>query len=359
MMPLALGSTIGILGDGQLGRMLALSAARLGFRVCIFGPDRASPAGQVCDTHIIADFDDAAALKRLAKACDVITLEWENIPVSSLEILASLGVKIAPRAESLLITQDRLNEKNFARDQGIDTTDFVRVDTKDDLEAAVAQLGLPAVLKTRREGYDGKGQVWIKTATDIAVAFESLGNRPAVLEAKADFDHEISVIAARGYDGTTKVYPIGINHHKNGILDTTIAPAELAPSTIKVAHEIATKVINGLDYVGVLAVELFVMGDGALWLNEIAPRVHNSGHWTQDGCVCDQFEQHIRAITGWPLGDVTAIAQVEMCNLLGEDILDFARLSAEPMSRLHVYGKDAARTGRKMGHINRLKPLLS
>ena len=354
MTPLPLGATIGILGDGQLGRMLSQAASRLGFKVVIFGPDKGSPAAQVSLASKVAAYSDETALARLAETCDVITFEFENVPADSLEFLVKQGAVVAPSAAALRVTQDRVLEKTFARDAGLSTVDFWQVDSLSDLQAALQQCGTPALLKTRREGYDGKGQVWIRDADDAASAYESLGHRPAILEARADFSHEISVVAARGWNGEVKAFPIGQNHHTGGILSTTLAPADVPPELAAQAHDIARKVLEGLDYVGVLAVELFVVNHDQLLINEIAPRVHNSGHWTQDGCLCDQFEQHIRAVAGWPLGDVAARFKVEMTNLLGPDILRWPELSAEPSARLYVYGKDEPRVGRKMGHINRI-----
>ncbi|ESQ80581.1 5-(carboxyamino)imidazole ribonucleotide synthase [Asticcacaulis sp. YBE204] len=355
MTPLPLGSKIGILGDGQLGRMLSQAASRLGFKVVVYGPDAESPAASVSAVSKVARYTDEAALDRFAAASDVITFEFENVPVSSLEYLVSKGAKVAPNARALGITQDRVLEKTFARSVGISTVDFYEVNTLDDLEKAIAINGVPALLKTRREGYDGKGQVWIRHADEVRAAFESLNGAKAILEAKADFLREVSVIAARGFNGEVRTYPVGENHHVKGILSTTLAPATISETLKKRAEDIARKVLEGLDYVGVLGVELFVLDGDELVLNEIAPRVHNTGHWTQDGCLCDQFEQHIRAVAGWPLGDTTARFQVEMTNLLGPDILAWETLSQEPNSRLYVYGKDDPREGRKMGHINRLK----
>lgn len=358
MKPLPLGSKIGILGDGQLGRMLSQAASRLGFKVVVYGPDAESPAASVSAVSKVARYTDEAALDRFAAASDVITFEFENVPVASLDYLVSKGAKVGPNARALGITQDRILEKRFARSVGINTVDFYEINSLDDLEKAIAANGLPALLKTRREGYDGKGQVWIRAADEAKAAFDSLNGRPAILEAKADFQREVSVIAARGYDGTVKTYPVGENHHVSGILSTTLAPAVVSETLKTRAETIAKKVLEGLDYVGVLGVELFVLEGDALILNEIAPRVHNTGHWTQDGCLCDQFEQHIRAVAGWPLGDTTARFQVEMTNLLGPDVLAWEALSQEPDSRLYIYGKDDPRPGRKMGHINRLKASL-
>ncbi len=352
---LPLGSTIGILGDGQLGRMLSQAASRLGFKVVTFGPDAGSPAAQVSLASKVAAYTDEAVLARLAESCDVITFEFENVPAASLDFLTGKGAVVAPSSKALRITQDRVLEKSFAREAGIGTVDFYEINSLEDLQGALEKSGLPALLKTRREGYDGKGQVWIKSLEEAPAAYDSLNGRPSILESKASFTREISVVAARGWNGEIKTFPIGENHHVGGILSTTLAPAQVSEAVTAKAHEIARKVLEGLDYVGVLAVELFVLPGDALLLNEIAPRVHNSGHWTQDGCLCDQFEQHIRAVTGWPLGDTSARCTVEMTNLLGPDILEWPTLAAEPQSRLYVYGKDEPRPGRKMGHINRIK----
>ncbi len=354
MQALGLGATIGILGDGQLGRMLSQAASRLGFKVVTFGPDKESPAAQVSLASKVAAYSDEEALRRLAERCDVITFEFENVPAASLDFLTGLGAVVAPSSKALRITQDRVLEKTFAREQGIGTVDFRAIDSLDNLSAAGAELGVPSLLKTRREGYDGKGQVWIRSIDEVPAAFAGLGGRPSILEAKADFTREISVVAARGWDGAVRTFPIGENHHVGGILSTTLAPAQIDAAVVAQAHDIARKVLEGLDYVGVLAVELFVLPDGGILLNEIAPRVHNSGHWTQDGCLCDQFEQHVRAVAGWPLGDTAALHTIEMTNLLGPDILAWPDLAAEPRARLYVYGKDDPRPGRKMGHINRI-----
>ena len=353
--PLPLGSTIGILGDGQLGRMLSQAASRLGFKVVTFGPDVGSPAAQVSLASKVAAYTDEAVLARLAESCDVITFEFENVPAASLDFLTGKGAVVAPSSKALRITQDRVLEKTFARDAGIGTVDFFEINSLSDLQDALTRSGLPALLKTRREGYDGKGQVWIKSLEEAETAYKSLGGRLSILEARASFTREISVVAARGWNGEIRTFPIGENHHVGGILSTTLAPAQVSEAVTAKAFEIARKVLEGLDYVGVLAVELFVLPGDELVLNEIAPRVHNSGHWTQDGCLCDQFEQHVRAVAGWPLGDPSARCTVEMTNLLGADILDWPILAAESQSRLYVYGKDQPRPGRKMGHINRIK----
>lgn len=347
------GSTIGILGGGQLGRMLAEAASTLGFDVAILEPQTDCPASRVAAHHIQAAYDDVEGLKKLAALSDVVTTEFENVPASVVAVLEAEGVRVAPNGRALAVAQDRVEEKTYLNSVGATTVAFAQVDTLEDLNAAIKTLGLPALLKTRREGYDGKGQVWIKDATDAASALESLGGRAAILEAKASFSRELSVIAARGVDGSVAVYPLGRNIHENGILRTTIAPAEVDADTQERAITIATSILNGLDYVGVIGVELFDLGDRLL-VNEIAPRVHNTGHWTQEGCACDQFGQHIRAIAGWPLGSTQAHAKVEMTNLLGDEINDWAGMAADSDTHLHFYGKREARASRKMAHINKV-----
>ena len=353
-LPLSPGSTLGILGGGQLGRMLSQAASRLGFDVVILDPQPDCPAARVSRAQITAPYDDPDALQALGRLCDVVTFEFENVPASSVETLAGAGALVAPGPTALAVAQDRVDEKTYLNAVGAVTADFASVATLDDLTKAIEQLGLPAVLKTRREGYDGKGQVWIRDAADAEAAFDAIGRRPAVLEAAAVFNRELSVIAARGHDGVVAVYPLGENIHANGVLKTTLAPAAVDAKTQGRAVEIASAVLDGLDYVGVMGIELFDMGDGVLLVNEVAPRVHNTGHWTQDGCICDQFEQHIRAIVGWPLGPTEAHARIEMTNLLGDEVDQWRTLAAEPNARLHLYGKHEARAGRKMAHVNRI-----
>lgn len=347
------GSTLGILGGGQLGRMLSLAAARLGFDVVILDPQAETPAGRVSREQIVAAYDDADGLDRLGRLADAVTFEFENVPAASVERLTAAGARVAPGPRALAVAQDRLEEKAFLNGVGAATVDFAAVDDAASLEAAIARLGLPAVLKTRREGYDGKGQVWIRTPEEAAAALAALGGRPAILEARADFTRELSIIAGRAASGEVAVYPLGENTHAGGVLATTLAPAETDDATEARAREIAGAVLGGLDYVGVMGIELFQLRDGSLLVNEIAPRVHNTGHWTQDGCLCDQFEQHVRAVMGWPLGPTEAVARIEMTNLLGPDADDWPALSADPAARLHLYGKGQARPGRKMAHVNR------
>lgn len=356
-LPLGPGSTIGILGGGQLGRMLSQAASRLGFDVVILDPEEKSPAGRVSRGQIVAAYDDPTALTVLGRVCDVVTFEFENVPSASIERLAEAGALVAPGPTALAVAQDRVDEKTFLNAVGATTVDFVAVERLDDLKAAIDQLGVPSLLKTRREGYDGKGQVWIKDIAEAEAAFDTLGGRPSILEARAAFIRELSVIAARGQTGQIAVYPLGENIHAGGVLKTTLAPAEIDAATDVRAREIAEAILDGLDYVGVIGVELFDLGNGTLLVNEIAPRVHNTGHWTQDGCGCDQFEQHIRAVAGWPLGPTEAHARVEMTNLQGDEIEQWTALSADPTARLHLYGKTEARPGRKMAHVNRVGPL--
>lgn len=355
--PLPPGSTLGVVGGGQLGRMLSQAASRLGFDVVILDPEENSPAGRVSRGQIVAAYDDATALNVMGRVCDVVTFEFENVPAEAMERLAEGGARVAPGPTALRVAQDRVEEKTFLNAVGAATVNFHPVDGLDDLMAGLERLGTPALLKTRRDGYDGKGQVWIKSARMAADAWHMIGERPAILEARADFTRELSIIAARGWDGKIAVYPLGQNLHAGGVLKTTIAPAEIEPKTERRARAIAKAVLEGLDYVGVMGIELFDLGDGRLLVNEIAPRVHNTGHWTQDGCVCDQFEQHVRAIAGWPLGPTAAHARVEMTNLLGDEVDQWTKLAAKADARLHLYGKAEARPGRKMAHVNRVRPL--
>lgn len=355
--PLPPGSTIGILGGGQLGRMLALAAARLGFDAAVLERDADSPAGRVAAHTIVGAYDDPEALGALAELAAVVTYEFENVPAQSVLTLQSLGVEVAPGAEALAVAQDRVAEKQFLNASGCPTVAFASADTAEEAAGAAAAMGAPLLMKTRREGYDGKGQRWVEHAHDAAAVFEALGGRPVILEAPADFVRELSVIAARGRDGATAIYPLAENHHEGGILRRSLAPAMVSSRLADQAERIAVRVLEGLNYVGVVGIELFELRDGSLLVNEFAPRVHNSGHWTQDGCEVDQFEQHIRAVAGWPLGPTQARASIEMLNLLGDEAAQWARLAHEPETRLHLYGKRQAKPGRKMGHVNKVRPL--
>ncbi|MBU6372336.1 MAG: 5-(carboxyamino)imidazole ribonucleotide synthase [Alphaproteobacteria bacterium] len=359
MTVLSPGATIGILGGGQLGRMLALAAAELGFDVHVFTPEDDSPAARVAARCTRAAYDDTAALAAFARAVDVVTFEFENVPAATVEALVAAGAVVRPGARALAVAQDRLLEKAFLTEAGAPTVAHRRIDGPDDIPAALGALGAPALLKTRRLGYDGKGQAWVRSPADAATAWASIGAAPAILEAAARFEREISVIAARGADGAIAVYDVCENRHADGILAETRVPAQ-APSATTAAAVAATRaVLAALDYVGVLAIEFFVMPDGAVLANEMAPRVHNSGHWTQDACIACQFENQIRAVAGWPLGDVTRFADVRMLNLIGDAAADWRAHAATPGAAVHLYGKREARPGRKMGHVTLLSNLRS
>ncbi len=345
------GSTIGILGGGQLGRMLSVAASRLGYKTHIFEPGTA-PAGDVAAKVTQAGYDDIDALAAFAASVDLITYEFENIPADALDVL-SASTPLYPSRRALEVSQDRLAEKTFLSEIGLTTAPFAAVDSAEDLDKAIEAIGTPAILKTRRFGYDGKGQARIMTPGDAATAIADMNGAPAILEGFIDFSREISVIAARGLDGSISCYDPGENVHKDGILDTTTIPATIPASLRSDAVLLAARILNALDYVGVMGVELFVTPQG-LVVNEIAPRVHNSGHWTQAGCAVDQFEQHIRAIAGWPLGNGSRHTNVVMENLIGDDVTRAPALAAEPGVQIHLYGKAEARPGRKMGHINRV-----
>ena len=352
MAPLPPGSRIGILGGGQLGRMLALAAAPLGYRCHIFGPEAQTPAAQVAERVTIADYLDETALSAFAGSVDVVTLEFENVPAATLEFLAQ-RVAVHPGARALATAQDRLVEKDFANSIGAATAPYAAVDNLDDLRAAMARIGPRAVLKTRRLGYDGKGQVMLDQGGDLDQAWQAMGGAPSILEGYIAFDGEISVIAARAMDGAIGTYPPIANQHKNHILDRSEVPADLNIAQAKRAIAMATDLVTALDYIGVLAVEMFVVGE-ALLVNEIAPRVHNSGHWSIEGAVTSQFEQHIRSICGLPLGDMALRGRVEMQNLVGDDVARVPSLLAEPGAHVHLYGKTEVRPGRKMGHVTRM-----
>ena len=352
-MSVPLGSTIGILGGGQLGRMMALAAARIGYKCHILDPHEHPCGAEVSAYFTRAGFDDEEALRRFAEACDVITYEFENLPVEPLHVL---GDKLRPGLKSLAVAQDRGNEKSFIEAAGVRVAPWRCVDNLADVETAVTELGLPVVLKTRRYGYDGKGQAWIRSAGEAVAAWDAIGREPAVAEAGVDFDAEFSVIAARTIGGKTLAFPLTRNQHEGGILRTSTVPA--GPSIERLgdaAIASAAAIADELDHVGVLTVEFFATADGPL-VNEIAPRVHNSGHWTIEGARTSQFEQHLRAILGLPLGDPSKVsAGAVMENLIGAEIERWAEIIAEPGADLHLYGKGEARPGRKMGHVTRLR----
>ncbi|MDP3262069.1 MAG: 5-(carboxyamino)imidazole ribonucleotide synthase [Tabrizicola sp.] len=345
------GATIGILGGGQLGRMLSVAASRLGYRCHIYEPG-AAPAGEVAHSVTSAPYEDEAALRAFAAAVDVITYEFENVPTSALDLLESMK-PIRPNRRALAVSQDRISEKSFLNDLGLQTAPWAVVNSEADLRAAAKSLGLPAILKTTRLGYDGKGQVKLDSDADIPAAWASMLNAACVLEGFVAFDREVSVIAARSLDGQVACFDPGENIHREGILRTTSVPAKLSPGQRSDAVLIAARILNALDYVGVMGVELFVTPRGLL-VNEIAPRVHNTGHWTQQGCTVDQFEQHIRAVAGLPLGDGNRYADVVMENLIGDDVLKVPDLLKARDTSVHLYGKGAPRPGRKMGHVNRV-----
>ena len=350
--PLPPGSTIGILGGGQLGRMLSVAAARLGYRTHVFEPAPDCPAADTAHRVTTAGYDDRAALTAFAASVAVITYEFENIPESALDLLEA-SRPVRPSRHALATSQDRIAEKDFLTALGLTTAPYARVDTLDDLRHALARIGTPAILKTTRLGYDGKGQVRITSAGAADAAFADMAGAPAVLEGFVDFSHEISVIAARALDGSVAAFDPGENVHRDGILHTTTVPARIAATLHSDAVLIAARILNALQYVGVIGVELFVTPAGLI-VNEIAPRVHNSGHWTQNGCAVDQFEQHIRAIAGLPLGDGSRHSDIVMENLIGDDILGLPALLKQKNCAIHLYGKAQSRPGRKMGHVNRV-----
>ncbi len=356
---LAPGAVIGILGGGQLGRMLAQAAAALGFRTHIFAPEADSPAFEVTSARTIAAYADETALARFADAVDVVTYEFENVPVEAVRFLEA-RVPVRPGSKSLAVAQDRLAEKRLARDLGAMTAEFAAVDSRGDLAEAIARMGLPAVLKTVRFGYDGKGQAKIRSHDEADEAHAAMRGQPAILESFVAFTAEVSVVAARGQDGAFAPFAVTLNEHRNHILYRSLAPAGLGDAVAARATGIARAIADALDYVGVLGVEFFVVGAGedqTVLVNEIAPRVHNSGHWTMDGAVTSQFEQHVRAVAGWPLGSARMIAPAaEMINLIGTEADGWATIARDGEAKLHLYGKTETRPGRKMGHVNRLLP---
>lgn len=349
------GSTIGIIGGGQLGRMLAIAAAKLGFRTVILEPQQDCPAAQAANRQIVAAYDDASALQELAKSSAVVTYEFENVPVSAAERLAE-QVAVFPPAKALEVSQDRLTEKSFINATGVATADFRAVGSDADLADALKAFGGQGVLKTRRMGYDGKGQRVFRAgdAGDVTGVFAALGGVPLILESFVPFEREISIIAARSVDGGIVAFDPAENVHKNGILHTSTVPAAILAETAAAALAAASKILTALNYVGVIGVEFFVLPGGELVVNEIAPRVHNSGHWTEAACAVSQFEQHIRAVAGLPLGNPRRHSDCVMENLIGDDVLRAPVLLAEKDLVLHLYGKAEARPGRKMGHFTRI-----
>jgi 5-(carboxyamino)imidazole ribonucleotide synthase len=358
-MILSPGATIGILGGGQLGRMLAMAALKLGLRTHILAPEPTAPAYDAAAARTVAPFDDEAALARFAEAVDIVTFEFENVPTATVEFLAG-RVAVRPGVRALALTQDRLTEKTFLRDLGLKVAPFVKVEDAGALVRAVAELGRPAILKTRRFGYDGKGQSLIREGSNVAAVHRTLGPAPMILEGFVAFEREVSVVAARSLEGEIVAYDLCENEHERHILARTRAPARVSQETAAEAKRIAGQVLEALEYVGVLAVEMFVVrdrhGHEGLIVNEVAPRVHNSGHWTIEGAQTSQFEQHIRAIAGWPLGAATRRGRAEMHNLIGEDAEEWRDILAQPDLSLHLYGKLEIRPDRKMGHVTRVLP---
>ena len=358
MQALPPGSTIGILGAGQLGRMLAVAAAQLGFKTRIYS-DVPGPASDVAVSTTIGLYEDLDKLAKFAAETDVVTYEFENVPVAAAAAVERVR-PVRPGLKALEVAQDRLTEKSFIASLGLPLPAFASVESPADFARAIDKVGAPSILKTRRLGYDGKGQARLNSAGDIAAAFEAIGAAPATLEALVPFKYEVSVLLVRGLSGETVSYDIPQNHHQGGILRTSTVPSALSAEHQALARDIATKLATALGYVGVIGVEMFYVGDGLgspFLLNEFAPRVHNSGHWTMDACAVGQFENHIRAVAGWPLGRTDRHSDCVMTNLIGEDVAAWPQLAAEPGACLHLYGKNQARPGRKMGHVNRLAPL--
>jgi 5-(carboxyamino)imidazole ribonucleotide synthase len=349
------GATVGVVGGGQLGRMFTLRARSMGYRVVVLDPDAASPAGGVADRHICAGYTDEAALDQLASACRGVTTEFENVPATTLERLAA-GTVVRPPVGAVAIAQDRIAEKTFLQDHGFATAPFRPVHDDRELGQALSAVRLPALLKTSRLGYDGKGQALVTDAASAAAAFDRLGRVACVLEERLTLETELSVVLARSADGGVAAFPVGENRHRDGILETTVVPARVPARLADDARRLASRVAERMAYTGVLGVELFVAGGGELFVNEMAPRPHNSGHYTMDACTVDQFEQQLRALCGLPLGQPRLLSPVAMINLLG-DLWEageprWAEALKLPGVRLHLYGKAEPRPGRKMGHLN-------
>ena len=352
------GATLGVVGGGQLGRMFTLAAKTMGYRVVVLDPDPDSPAAGFADIHLKADYRDALSLIRMGGLCDAVTTEFENVPAATLETLAK-HCQVAPSAAALAVAQDRLEEKRHARDSGCETAPYANIESSADLAAAWGAVGAPALLKTRRLGYDGKGQVRVDTGEQLAAAFLELREVPCLLEGFLQLEREVSVVLARNAADQLAFFPVAENQHRNGILDISIVPARIPESLAEQARDMAAHLARELEYVGVMAVEFFVLKDGRIVFNEMAPRPHNSGHYTLDASACDQFQQQVRARCGLPLGDPRLLTPVVMVNLLG-DVWPpaWAELLKHPGVQLHLYGKSEARPGRKMGHYNCLAPTL-
>lgn len=345
------GSTIGMLGGGQLGRMFALAAARVGYRVHVYAPEQGNPTEQVCAHATHAAYDDADALRVFAAACDVVTYEFENVPVFAAETIAAI-TPVRPAPNWLHVAQDRRREKAFIQASGADVAPYAVIEQASDL--SIGEPLLPGILKTAQSGYDGKGQIRVSSAEELTAAWEELGQVPCVLESLVPFECEVSVIVAATPSGQMVSFPPVQNTHRNQILAETIAPAPIPPEQAAKAVALAEGIARHGGLEGMVAIELFVLADGGLIVNELAPRPHNSGHWSMDACQTDQFEQCARAVCGLPLGSVEVLYPARMINLLGDDVDDWAKFLAEPNARLHLYGKGEARPGRKMGHVNYL-----
>ena len=353
-LPILPGATLGILGGGQLGRMFTLAARTMGYKVMVLDPDAASPAGQMADVHVQADYADLGALKKLGESCAAITTEFENVPATSLIELAN-HCRVSPGAGAVAIVQDRSHEKTWLADNGFATAPFALISSEADLDAALVKTGTPALLKVSRLGYDGKGQARIGSLDEARAAFREFDGQPCVLEGFVKLECEVSVVLARDDAGRCALFPVAENRHDNGILDVSIVPARVSDSLAQQAREMARAVADKLGYVGVMAVEFFI-ADGQVLINEIAPRPHNSGHYTLDACVTDQFEQQVRVLCGLPLGDTRLLSPVVMVNILGDRWHNggphWDALLTHANIKLHLYGKETARPGRKMGHFN-------
>jgi len=349
------GATVGVLGGGQLGRMFVLRARAMGYRTAVLDPDPVSPAGTAADLHLRAAYTDPAALDRLASECDAVTTEFENVPAEALERLGG-SCRVRPTVSAVAVTQDRISEKQFLERSGFPTAPFRPVRNERELQAAVREVALPALLKTSRLGYDGKGQTPVDRPEDAPTAFRVLGSVPCVLERRLALETEVSVVLARGDDGAVAAFPVGENRHRNGILETTVVPAQVGRDTLDAARSIACRVATALEYVGVLGVEMFVADGGRIYVNELAPRPHNSGHYTLDACSVDQFEQQLRALCALPLAEPRLLSPVAMINLLGDLWSSgeprWVEVFRRPGVKLHLYGKAEPRPGRKMGHLN-------
>jgi len=350
------GSTLGVIGGGQLGRYFVIAARRMGYHTWVLDPDASAPAMQLCEHPLVGAYDDQNALKELAAACDAVTIEFENVPAASLELIANT-TRIAPPVGAVTIAQDRHAEKKHAREFGLNTAPYALIESLSDIDAAINSIELPGILKTSRLGYDGKGQQTCHSKADVENAFKAMDSVTCVLEQRIDLQAELSVVMARGSDGETVCFPVAQNIHTDGILDTSVVPASADQSLCEKAQSLAIRFANGLDYIGVLAIEFFVNAEGELLFNEMAPRPHNSGHYTLDATVCCQFEQQLRALCALPLGSTELLSPVCMLNVLGDSwpahgLPNWRDVLAMSDAHLHLYGKASARAGRKMGHIN-------